>query len=134
MHHGLVELTDHECYVHLAAAHLGRLALLVEGGPMIFPVHFALLGRDPVFRTEAGAKLTAVQDGASVCLEVDESDPEDHTGWSVVVAGRATLLTDPAELREAQALPLRAWVGRGDAFVRVTAATVTGRRVEPLTT
>lgn len=132
MHHGLVELTDHECYVHLAAAHLGRVAMLIDGHPMIFPVHFVLLGRDPIFRTETGAKLTAAAGGGSMCLEVDESDPEDHTGWSVVVTGPADVLSDPDDLRAAEALPLRPWVGRGDEFVRVRSSTVTGRRIEPL--
>lgn len=132
MHHGLVELTDHECYVHLAAAHLGRVAMLIDGRPVIFPVHFVLLDRDPIFRTEAGAKLTAAAGGAPMCLEVDESDPEDHTGWSVVVSGPADVLSDPGDLRAAEALPLRPWVGRGDEFVRVKSSTVTGRRIEPL--
>ncbi len=99
---------------------------------MIFPVHFVLLDRNPIFRTEAGAKLTAVAAGTPMCLEVDASNPEDHTGWSVVVTGQADVLSDPADLRAAEALPLRPWVGRGDTFVRVTATSVTGRRIEPL--
>lgn len=132
MHHGLVEMTDHECFNHLASAHLGRVALVVEGRPMIFPVHFALLGRDPIFRTEPGAKLTAAAGGGPMCLEVDASDPEDHTGWSVVVAGPSDVLSTPADLRAAEALPLRPWVGAGDRFVRIRASVVTGRRVEPL--
>ncbi|HEX2577544.1 MAG TPA: pyridoxamine 5'-phosphate oxidase family protein [Aquihabitans sp.] len=128
-HQGLSPLDDRECYRLLAAAHLGRVALSVAALPVILPVHFALLGRDPVFRTERGAKLRAASAGNVLCLEVDEVDPEGHTGWSVLVTGPAEVLTAPEDLAVASTLPLSPWVGAGDAYVRIRATLVSGRRV-----
>lgn len=125
---GLHELDEAECLRLLRSHHLGRIALSVGALPAVFPVHFAMLGRDPVFRTDAGTKLTAASAGHVVCLEVDDVDPEFHAGWSVMVIGRAQVIDDEAELAAA-ALPLRPWVGSGDAFVRIRAGIVSGRRV-----
>lgn len=128
-HRGLVELDEAECLRLLGTVRLGRIALSVGALPAVFPIHFALVGRDPVFRTEAGAKLSAASAGNVVCLEVDDVDPEFHSGWSVMVVGQAHVVTDGAELVEARQLPLQPWVGAGDAFVRIRSAIVTGRRI-----
>ena len=130
-HVGLEVLDEHECFRLLRACHLGRVALSLGALPAVFPVHYALLGRDPVFRTDAGAKLTAASAGNVVCIEIDDADPESHGGWSVMVTGPADVLTDEADLAQAKDLPLRPWVGRGDAFVRIKAAVVSGRRISP---
>lgn len=130
--HGLVELSDQDCYQRLAAGHLCRIALSVDALPRVFPVHYALLGRDPVFRTDAGTKLSAAAGGNVVCLEIDDAAPEVHTGWSVMVVGPAEILVDPVDLEAAAELPLRPWVGRGDAFVRITATLVSGREIIPV--
>ncbi len=128
-HVGLEELDELECRRLLATAHLGRIALSVGALPAVFPIHFALLGRDPVFRTETGTKLVAASAGQVVCLEVDDVDTEYHTGWSVMVVGPARVMTEPAELAAARNLPLRPWVGSGDAYVQIRAGIVSGRRV-----
>ncbi|CAN5433995.1 hypothetical protein BH10ACT1_BH10ACT1_22840 [soil metagenome] len=128
-HDGLVELSHRDCYRRLASSHLGRVALSIGALPVVLPVHYVLLDRDPVFRTDPGAKLSAAANGNVVCLEIDDADPESHTGWSVMVTGTADVITDPEELAMAERLPLRPWVGRGDAFVRIRATFVTGRKV-----
>lgn len=130
-HKQLAELSDHECYLRLGATHLGRVALSVGALPRVFPVHYALLGRDPVFRTDAGAKLSAAAQGNVVCLEIDDAVPEYHTGWSVMVIGPAEILADPVDLAAAARLPLKPWVGDGDSFVRVSATLVSGREILP---
>lgn len=128
-HDRLVEMSERDCYRKLEGSHLGRLALSIGALPAVFPIHYALLGRDPVFRTDAGTKLTAAANGNVVCLEIDHADPLDHTGWSVMVTGPSEVLKDPDDLARAAELPLEPWVGQGDAFVRVRAALVTGRRI-----
>ncbi len=128
-HTGLELIDAEECFRLLGAARLGRVAVSVDALPAVFPVHFALLGRDPVFRTEAGAKLTAASAGNIICLEADDVDAESHTGWSVMVTGPAEVLRPGPDLDAALELPLRPWVGSGDAFVRIGAALVSGRRV-----
>ena len=128
-HEGLEVLSYAECLRLLQMTRLGRVALSVGALPAVFPVHFALLGPDPVFRTDAGTKLSAASAGNVVCLEIDDADTENHAGWSVMVTGPAEVLADPLDLALAHKLPLRPWVGKGDHFVRIRAAEVSGRQV-----
>ena len=129
---GLEVLEEHECFRLLTSTQFGRVALTVGALPVILPIHYALLDRDPVFRTDPGAKLMAASAGHILCLEADAADPVHHAGWSVLVTGPAEVITDEAELERAKALPLRPWVGRGDVYVRLKSVLVSGRRVVPL--
>ncbi len=122
-------LNEHECFERLRLTPFGRVALSSGALPVIFPIHFALLDRDPVFRTDPGTKLMAASNGQVLCLEIDEIHPVFHTGWSVLVTGRADVLTSPRDVEAAKSLPLRPWTGTGDAFVRIDAALVSGREI-----
>ena|SRR6478609_2208501 len=125
----LIELTQHQCLDRLERASCGRIALSWAALPVILPVHFALIGRDPVFRTDPGTKLMAASAGQVLCFEIDEHDPVLHTGWSVMVTGRAEVIADPAEQAIAASLPLRPWIGTGSAYVRIHAAAMSGREI-----
>lgn len=125
----LLALDEATCRRHLAATRFGRVALSLGALPVVLPVHYALLDGDPVFRTDAGTKLAAASAGNVLCLEIDEADPEEHTGWSVLVTGPAEVLSDPGSLRRAERLPLRPWVGDGDAFVRIRSRMISGRAI-----
>ena len=125
----MTELDEHECLTRLRDARFGRIALCSGALPVILPVHFALLDRDPVFRTDHGTKLLAASAGQVLCLEIDDLDPGAHTGWSVLVTGRAEVITDRDELELARALPLRPWTGGGDAYVRIGCTLLSGREV-----
>ncbi len=126
---GLEELDENQCFDLLGSVHQGHIALSVGAMPAVFPIHFALIGRDPVFRTDAGSKLCAGSPDQVVCLEVDDVDTKLHARWSVMVIGRAQLIADAAELAEALALPLCSWTGHGGAFVRIGSGIVSGRRI-----
>lgn len=126
---GMVPLDEDECLNRLRAARFGRVALSSGALPVILPIHYALLGRDPVFRTDHGTKLLAASAGQVLCLEIDDLDAEAHAGWSVLVTGRAEVITEPDVLAEAQQLPLQPWTGRGDAFVRIGCTLISGRQV-----
>ena len=53
-----------------------------------------------------------------------------EAGWSVIVRGEITEVTDPAELVRLCALPLRVQApGARDHFVRILPAMLTGRRI-----
>ena len=124
-------LTDHQSYERLLSTAFGRVALSSGALPVIFPIHYAMLDFDPVFRTDPGTTLMSASNGQVLCLEIDEIHPTLHTGWSVLVTGRADVLDDPEDVAAAAALPLRPWIGQGDAFVRIRAAMVTGREIRP---
>jgi nitroimidazol reductase NimA-like FMN-containing flavoprotein (pyridoxamine 5'-phosphate oxidase superfamily) len=69
---------------------VGRVAFIVDGRPMIVPVHH-LADRDAiVFCTGEGTKLSTLRGGASVAFEVDDRRPLDRSGWSVVIEGTAS--------------------------------------------
>ena len=61
---------------------------------------------------------------------MDGTDAAARTGWSVIVRGEITEVTDPAELARLRELPLRAWApGARDHYVRILPAVLTGRRI-----
>jgi hypothetical protein len=61
-----------------------------------------------------------------VAYEADTIDPDTHLGWSVVVTGYASLVTEPRALSRYQAM-LHPWVEQAmDYAVRITPELVTG--------
>ena len=124
------ELTRSECFGLLANAHLGRVAVTDELGPVVFPVNFVLDRHTVVFRTEPGTKLHAASRGSRVCFEADGTDPAARTGWSVIVRGEVTEVTEESELARLRELPLRVWAaGPRNHYVRILPAVLTGRRI-----
>jgi nitroimidazol reductase NimA-like FMN-containing flavoprotein (pyridoxamine 5'-phosphate oxidase superfamily) len=124
------ELTKSECFRILAGEHLGRVAVVDDRGPVVFPVNFVLDRHTVVFRTDEGTKLDAAARGSRVCFEVDGTDEAARTGWSVLVRGEAAEVTDPAELARLRGLPLQVWApGPRNRYVRILPAALTGRRI-----
>jgi nitroimidazol reductase NimA-like FMN-containing flavoprotein (pyridoxamine 5'-phosphate oxidase superfamily) len=109
---------------------VGRVAFIVDGRPKIMPVNY-LAERDVlVFCTGEGTKLSTLRGGAAVAFEVDDSRPFDHSGWSVVVEGTASEITDPEELKWLRRGPLKSWAVPPTAhWIRVTYEQVSGRRI-----
>jgi uncharacterized protein len=124
------ELTRSECFGLLAGGNLGRVAVVDDYGPVIFPVNFMLDRHTVVFRTEPGTKLQAAARGCRVCFEADGTDAAGRAGWSVIVRGEITEVTNPDELGDLHALPLRVRApGARDRYVRILPAVLTGRRI-----
>jgi nitroimidazol reductase NimA-like FMN-containing flavoprotein (pyridoxamine 5'-phosphate oxidase superfamily) len=124
------ELAVAECHVLLGRCHLGRLALVENGMPVILPVNYLMDAGSVVFRTKAGSKLDAAARRSPVAFEVDGIDETNRTGWSVLVRGRAEQVTGDAELTRLRQLPLVPWApGARPYYVRIRLGEVTGRRV-----
>lgn len=129
---GLETLTQDECLGLLRSGTLGRVAVRVGESPAILPVNYALLDDDVVFRTDPGSKLTAALMGVQVAFEVDETDRESGTAWSVLVVGYAEEIRDHATLARVDALALESWIHSRPAFVvRIDTRKITGRRIPP---
>ncbi len=127
---GLQVLSRAECLALLRQSLVGRVIVTDRALPAAFPVNFALLGEDVVFRTTAGSKLEAASARTVVAFEVDDIDPLRQTGWSVLIQGRAALVDDPVDLARARALPLQPWApGKRLEFVRIRSELVSGRRI-----
>jgi nitroimidazol reductase NimA-like FMN-containing flavoprotein (pyridoxamine 5'-phosphate oxidase superfamily) len=88
----VLTLTDKACWALLRSHNLGRLAIVVEGRPRIFPVNYAATGDTVVFRTEPGAKLQHGP-GAAACFEIDDYDEGKAMAWSVMVVGTLNDIT-----------------------------------------
>jgi nitroimidazol reductase NimA-like FMN-containing flavoprotein (pyridoxamine 5'-phosphate oxidase superfamily) len=92
------EISDADCRLLLATRTLGRVGLTSGALPVILPVEYLYDNGVIVFRTEPDAKLRAAIHGAVLAFEVDAFDPLNGRGWSVLVRGRATVLTTEHEL------------------------------------
>ena len=124
------ELTKSECFALLSGERLGRVAVIDDQGPAIFPVNFVLDRHMVVFRTDEGTKLDAAARGSRVAFEIDGTDAAARTGWSVLVRGEAIEVSDPAELARLRRLPLAPWAPGAKAhYVRILPARLTGRRI-----
>jgi nitroimidazol reductase NimA-like FMN-containing flavoprotein (pyridoxamine 5'-phosphate oxidase superfamily) len=128
-HTGLIVLPRGQCLRLLRRSRIGRVVVSVGALPAAFPVNFAMLGEDVVFRTAPGTKLSAAVDGAVVGFEVDRIDPIFESGWSVLIQGTSSVITDPEELERARRLHLRT-LAPGDRphYVKVQSELVSGRR------
>ena len=124
----LEPLTPSECLERLRANGVGRLAVVVGGQPLIFPLNYAMSNRQVVFRTDAGTKLHGAS-GRRVAFEIDGVEPVYHEGWSVLVVGTAHEERNAARIRELERLPLTAWVGAEDHWMCVKGGAITGRRI-----
>jgi len=122
---------EEECFELLASQNLGRLAVIRDGRPEIFPVNYALDGRTVIIRTAAGAKLD-FGSFAHVAFEVEQIDPATREGWVVELKGFAEEITDGADAWSvhARAAGPDPWV-RGDHehFLAIGRGDVSGRRI-----
>lgn len=124
----LQSLLPDDCRALLRAGGIGRVGVSVGALPAIFPVRFALLGHDVVFRTGPETLLADALMNTVVAFEADSLDDDQGEGWSVLVVGRAAMIEDAAELETARGLPLAPWSSHeGDHFICIPAELISGR-------
>jgi nitroimidazol reductase NimA-like FMN-containing flavoprotein (pyridoxamine 5'-phosphate oxidase superfamily) len=127
----LKHLSASECAGLLAAGRFGRLAVVLDGEPMIFPVNYLYEGGVIVFRTNRGSKLSGA-DHARVAFEIDGVHPDGRSGWSVVVRGRAYEITEAfgRSAEHVKTLPIpSALRGPAEPVVEIIPESVTGREI-----
>ena len=88
-HARIEQLSDEECWRLLADAPVGRVGLIVDDAPEIYPVNHLVDNGTIVFRSDPGTKLAGLARHPEVCFQVDGFDPQQRIGWSVLVKGRA---------------------------------------------
>ncbi|GGS31486.1 pyridoxamine 5'-phosphate oxidase family protein [Streptomyces griseoviridis] len=118
-----------ECLRLLAEVPVGRVVYTRQALPAVLPVNFALdADGSVVLSTSPESELVRAVDGVVVAFEADEFDARTRSGWSVVVTGRAALVTDPAEhARLVQDGPASWMPLRDVVFLRIESEMVTGR-------
>lgn len=85
----LRELTEVECWTHLACSTVGRIAYVDPLGPVILPFNYVVQDGLIWIRTASYNQLALHLSGQAVAFEVDHQDEHLRTGWSVLVRGRA---------------------------------------------
>ena len=122
-------LSEDESWSLLSSVSLGRLVTILDGQPEIFPVNFVTQRRTVLFRTAHGTKLYSAVMGDRIAFEADYHDPALTYGWSVIIKGRAHLLSANADILDAEEAPLRPWTATPKPlYVRVIAMEISGRR------
>jgi uncharacterized protein len=117
------------CWSLLRTVAVGRLAVVVDGAPEIFPINYVVDHGSIVFRTADGTKLVAALGGSTVAFEADGFDVDVAEAWSVVAKGTASEIRDLDDMVEASLLPLAPWHGAPKhRFVRIVPGAVSGRR------
>jgi nitroimidazol reductase NimA-like FMN-containing flavoprotein (pyridoxamine 5'-phosphate oxidase superfamily) len=129
-HPKFTELNAQECRDLLFTHGVGRLAVPTASGPVIVPVNYGVVGGSIVFRTEPGT-VTSHASGSPVAFEVDRIDGAFSQGWSVLVRGHASVVTDADDVRrldeQAYSTP---WAGgQRDLWIRIDPLSITGRRI-----
>lgn len=122
-------LDPEECWTLLAETTVGRLAVIVDGHPDVFPVNFTVEDQTLIFRTGGGTKQRAIQSDSTVALEADAVSAQFGLAWSVVVKGKAVETQPTGAALDEIRRGLFPWQGVGqEHLVRIVPESVTGRR------
>jgi hypothetical protein len=116
----------------LGGVAVGRVVFTRHALPAIRPVNHLVEDDKIIIRIQPDSALgeaVGADGGAVVAYEADMIDPADHLGWSVIVIGRATHITDK-KLADHYREALRPWVsGTFDDIVMIKAEIVDGFRL-----
>ena len=126
------ELTLEECFRFLSGTPIGRIALVSNGYPVVFPVNYKFVDRPTggpvvVLRTRPGSIISA--SGEAVGFQIDGIDTSAEAGWSVLMRGA---LHHVARSDLADLLPWadpHPWAAGRDHWIVIVPVTVTGRRI-----
>jgi hypothetical protein len=121
------ELSEESSWELLRLETFGRLAVSHDNRPRIFPVDYYANDTGVLFRTAAGTKLRDLVSNDAVAFEVDRRSRAES--WSIVVNGRARVLTDSDEIAVADRAPLPSWIPVAPyVYVAIVPTSVHGRR------
>lgn len=123
-------LDEDECLTLLGSAEVGRVGVVVDGQPLIFPVNHVLEGRSIVVRTDSTRMLSGAS-LAKVAFEADGFDAGARSGWTVLVEGIGNDVTDAldATSERLQTVAVAPWApGPKPRLLRIDVRTITGRR------
>jgi len=122
-------LDEDSCWAEVRRSPVGRIGVIFDSAPEVYPVNHMVDGTSIVFRTDEGNKLRGIDRSPAVCFQVDGVDSTHRTGWSVLVKGSAREV-DRRELPTAVTDALHTW-GIGDTahWIRIDVTEITGRRI-----
>ena len=130
----LEQLTYDECVERLRARSVGRIAVIVDNGPVVVPVNYRLVeahGDTPgtwvALRTRPGNVIDRALD--RVAFEIDTIDTVHQEGWSVLVRGTLHQVDpDAADIRDD--FDPQPWLeDQRDAWLLIEPFAISGRRL-----
>ncbi|GAA2263823.1 pyridoxamine 5'-phosphate oxidase family protein [Streptomyces atrovirens] len=110
---------------------VGRVVYTRQALPAVLPIGFSLdTDASVLLRTSPHSELVRAIGGVVVAFEADEFDVASRSGWSVIVTGTATVVTDSAEEERLSETGPTPWMPLQDSvIVRIEAELVTGREL-----
>jgi nitroimidazol reductase NimA-like FMN-containing flavoprotein (pyridoxamine 5'-phosphate oxidase superfamily) len=129
-----LEILDPDsCLEHLRAERIGRLAVVVDGFPIVLPVNYRLVETSGLTWVALRTRPGNVIDQASmrVAFEIDGIDSTAHRGWSVLVRGSLQHVDpDAASFRER--FDSEPWLTiERDSWLVIEPFSITGRALHP---
>jgi uncharacterized protein len=120
-----------QCLDLVESNHLGRVAWQAADLPQILPVTYAMYQGLVYFRTTPDGILSELAQPTRVALEVDELDQQTRSGWSIVLHGRTSAVSEPDALADLWAADsLVPWArGNRTLFICIRPDRVSGRVV-----
>jgi nitroimidazol reductase NimA-like FMN-containing flavoprotein (pyridoxamine 5'-phosphate oxidase superfamily) len=84
-----LELSTGDCELLLASQDIGRIAVIDNGFPLVFPINYriASFGGKIVIAIRTRTDNVIDRLGRAVCFEIDGIDASHDGGWSVLVRG-----------------------------------------------
>lgn len=133
---GPERLSEAECLRLISPGGVGRLAYAGRFGPTVLPVNYKLHEGTIVFRTTQDSPTdedlrTGIR-GAEfkVAFEIDDINPAEREGWSVLIQGSAHHVESAAERASVLEAGIEPWAGGArELFLRIVPTRITGRRV-----
>jgi hypothetical protein len=127
----LDEMSLAECLAFLGGTHVGRVAVVHDGYPLVVPVNYRLLQRATggpvvVIRVRPGGIIDLA--GAPAALQIDGIDEAVGVGWAVLVRG-AMHHVDASALEDVPWADPHPWLADRDQWVVIDPIAISGRRV-----
>jgi uncharacterized protein len=124
----MYELDEEVCRQMLARCTFGRVAFGDDEGLTVLPVNCVFSGDEVLYQAQVGSTLDGLGHGHVVAFEADHLDSVSESGWSVLVRGTATHVTDTERLAELADTGTHAWApGPHDRWVAIHPQQMTGR-------
>ena len=127
----LDELSLGECLRFLAGNHIGRIAVVVDQYPLVFPVNYRFIDRvvdGPMLVVRARRGGSVSEGDGHVGFQIDGIDATVGAGWSVLVRG-VVQRVDAAELADIPFADPHPWAPGRDEWLVITPIAITGRRL-----
>jgi len=126
----LVELPRERCQALLGTSELGRLGVVSDGRPEVYPICHVYLDGVIAFPTNVGTKMHSALTWPFVAFEVDGIDEDGLTGWSVMVRGKAEEVEDPLAIERYAAARQVPWRTTPSLrWVRIIPMEISGRQI-----